>query len=140
MRTLIVCFFILIGVVRVSKAQVGVSIHQTNIPFVGVNYQIKDNYIAELRLGTDNFFENIGVEGVITRVIKRDEDFQFYGGLGVRLNTFQGLIIPVGLNLYPFENKQFGFHMELAGMIVDEGELLRATWGIRYRFKKKDGN
>uniref|UniRef100_UPI0040477139 hypothetical protein n=1 Tax=Roseivirga sp. TaxID=1964215 RepID=UPI0040477139 len=140
MRTPIICLFILIGVAQVSKAQVGVSIHQTNIPFVGVNYQIKENYITELRFGTDNFFSNIGVEGVITRLIKRDEDFQFYGGLGIRLNTFQGLIIPVGLNLYPFDNKQFGFHMELAGMIVDEGELLRATWGIRYRFKKKKGS
>jgi hypothetical protein len=33
-----------------------------------------------------------------------------------------------------------GFHMELTGMIVEEGEVLRATWGLRYRFKKKEGN
>jgi hypothetical protein len=130
----------LIGISLISKAQFGVSIHQTNIAFVGFNYQIKEKYIPEFRLGTDNFFDNISVEAVMTRIIQKDNDFQFYGGLGVRLNLYQGVVIPVGLNIYPLGNKQFGFHMELTGMIVEEGEILRATWGIRYRFKNKEGN
>ncbi|MFT7381067.1 MAG: hypothetical protein ACI9Z3_000949 [Roseivirga sp.] len=140
MRSGLFTALFLIGICLIAKAQVGVSIHQTNIPFVGFNYQIKDKYIPELRLGTDTYFENLSVEAVMTRIFKKDDDFQFYAGLGIRLNTFQGLVIPVGLNIYPLENKHFGFHMELAGMIGEEGELLRATWGIRYRFKKKDGN
>jgi len=44
-------------------------------------------------------------------------------------------VIPVGLNIYPFENKSFGFQMEIAGLI-GEVDILRGSTGIRYRFNK----
>jgi hypothetical protein len=48
---------------------------------------------------------------------------------------FGGLVIPVGLNIFPFETKSFGFHIELSPIIAfDDEALLRGSWGIRYRF------
>lgn len=116
--------------------QIGVSFHQSNLPFAGINYEIRNKLRAELRIGTDNYFENTSVEGVLTYDFIKNEDYEFYAGLGIRSNGFTGLVIPVGLNIYPLTTKQFGFHIELAP-IVDESSILRGSWGIRYRFKRK---
>tara|TARA_R110001592_G_scaffold36070_8_gene121901 strand:+ start:957 stop:1373 length:417 start_codon:yes stop_codon:yes gene_type:complete len=129
--TLVIVFLVFVSFK--SFAQFGVSIHQTNIPFVGFNYELKDKYMGELRFSTDSFFDNISPELVFTRFIKKDTDFNFYGGLGARLNIYEGLVVPIGLNIYPFEKKNFGFQMEIAPIIGDDA-ILRGTWGIRYRF------
>jgi hypothetical protein len=140
MKTIVIMLLFVTFSSTKSFGQFGVGIHQTNIPFVGFNYQINEKYIPEFRLGTDSFFENMSIETVLTRIIKKDDDFQAYAGIGARLNSSPGLVIPIGLNIYPLENKQFGFHIELAGMFTEEGDLLRATWGLRYRFKRKESN
>ena len=83
----------------------------------------------------DNSFEYTGLELVLNHVFIENETYQFYGGLGGRANYFSGLVIPVGLNIYPSENKNFGFQMEMAGLI-GEVDILRSSTGIRYRFNK----
>lgn len=119
----------------VAFSQFGVNFHQSNLPFIGFNYEINDKLRPELRIGTDTFFESSSVEGVVTYDLLNNEDYEFYGGLGIRLNGFTGLVIPLGLNFYPLPTKNFGFHIELAP-IVGEDEILRGSWGIRYRFRK----
>jgi len=57
-----------------------------------------------------------------------------YAGLGGRIRILEGIVVPVSLNIYPFENKSFGFQIELAP-ILRESSLLRGSWGIRYRFE-----
>jgi hypothetical protein len=121
-----------------AMAQLGVNFHQSNVPFVGINYQISNKVRTELRLGADNYFELISVEGVATYDILKKDEYEFYAGLGFRTNNFTGIVIPVGINIYPLTTKQFGFHIELAP-IVGDGNILRGSWGIRYRFAKKDG-
>lgn len=121
---------------NVSFGQLGISFHQSNLPFIGVNYEIKDRFITEIRIGTDNFFESSSVEGAVMYKILRKADFDFYGGLGARINGFAGVVIPIGLNIYPFQTKNFGFHIE-AAPIVGESSLLRGSWGIRYRFRRQ---
>lgn len=118
-----------------AEAQFGISYHQSSIPFVGFNYEIKDRFLPELRIGTDNFMEDLSAELVITYQFINKEDVEFYGGLGGRINTYEGLAIPIGLNVYPFEEKKFGFHIEIAPLI-GEDQILRGSWGIRYRFKQ----
>lgn len=125
-------FFIAVN----ASAQFGVSFHQSNLPFVGVSYEINDRFVPEVRVGTDNYFEDISFEAVLMYQIINHEDYEFYTGLGVRTNGFTGVVIPVGVNIYPFDIKQFGFHIELTPIIGEEG-LLRGSWGIRYKFKKK---
>ncbi len=116
--------------------QLGVSFHQSNLPFIGINYQIKNKIRPELRIGIDNYIEIISVEAVVTYDLIKKDDYEFYAGLGIRGNDFEGLVIPVGLNIYPLTIKQFGFHIEIAP-IFGEGTLVRGSWGIRYRFPKK---
>jgi hypothetical protein len=117
----------------ITFGQFGVSYHQSNLPFAGISYEIKDKLRPEIRFGTDNYFEDISIEGVLTYDILNKEEYEFYGGVGVRSNGFTGLVIPIGLNFYPFTGKNFGFQIELTPIIGDE-EILRGSWGIRYRF------
>ncbi len=130
---IIICTLIILP--SIAFGQIGISFHQTNLPFVGVSYEIKNKLRPELRIGTDNYFEDISIEGIITYDIVNNEDYEMYVGLGGRVNAFSGLVIPLGLNVYPLTAKQFGFHIELAP-IIGEPSLLRGSWGIRYRFSK----
>ena len=118
-------------------SQFAVSFHQSNLPFAGFGYEFKNRIRPELRLGTDNFIDVIAVEAVVLYDFINKDDYEFYGGLGVRANTLEGIVIPIGLNIYPLPSKQFGFHIELAPIIPEDGILLRGSWGIRYRFNKK---
>ncbi len=65
----------------------------------------------------------------------RNETVNVYAGIGGRVGNFEGLVIPVGLNIYPFDKKNFGFQIELAPILTEES-LLRGSGGIRYRFLK----
>ena len=119
----------------ISFAQLGVSFHQSNLPFIGVNYQVTERLRPELRVGVDNFVDITSVEAVITYDLVKKEDYEFYAGIGGRVNGYAGVVVPIGLNIYPLPYKQFGFHIEMAP-IAGEDFLLRGSWGIRYRFKK----
>jgi hypothetical protein len=140
MKVPIVSFLLIFFLSTNAFAQLGLSFHQSNLPFAGVSYGIGERFLPELRLGTDNFFEDTSLELVVNYVFVQQESLQAYGGLGVRAQIFEGLLIPLGINVYPFEEKKFGFHMELAGLFGDGegGGLLRGSWGIRYRFLKED--
>jgi hypothetical protein len=130
-----ILFTLFIALPTISFAQLGVSFHQSNLPFIGLNYEIKNKIRPELRIGTDNYFEELSVEVIATYDILKKEGYEFYAGLGVRTNDFTGVVMPIGLNIYPLTTKQFGFHIELSP-IVGEESILRGSWGIRYRFKK----
>lgn len=116
-----------------SLAQIGVSFHQSNLPFVGLSYEINNKFLPELRIGTDNYLEDTSLELVMNYIFRRNETVNLYAGLGGRVGVLEGLVVPVGLNIYPFENRNFGFHMEVAPILRESG-ILRGSWGIRYRF------
>lgn len=124
-----------------SKAQFGVAFHQSNLPFFDFNYQLDEKFGVSLRVGSDNYIEDLGYEAAFTYNFISKDDYNFYVGVGGRFNIFDGIVIPVGLQLFPFENKKFGFHGELTPMAVigdaGSGVLLRGSWGIRYRFLKE---
>lgn len=127
--------FIFIGTASIAQAQWTTAFHISNRPFIGVNRQLGDNWLPEFRVDVDNSFEYTGLELAVNYLFFKNETVQFYGGLGGRVNYFSGLVIPAGLNIYPFENKNFGFQMEIAG-IIGEVSILRGSTGIRYRFNK----
>ena len=116
-----------------SFSQLGVSFNQSNLPFVGLSYEINNKFLPELRIGTDNYINDTSLELVVNYIFKRNETVNVYAGLGGRLGFFEGLVVPIGLNIYPFESKNFGFQIELAP-ILRESSLLRGSGGIRYRF------
>ena len=128
-----IIFLILLLFPSLVNAQFGVSIHQTSLPFVGANYEINDRLRPEIRLGTDTYFEDISGEIVLTYDVINKEDFEVYAGAGARVGNFEGVPIPVGINVFPFEIKKFGFHIEVAPLIGEDA-ILRGSWGIRYKF------
>lgn len=132
-KFILLAFFGLIS--TVSFAQWTVSYHQSNLPFLAVNKQLGEKWLPEFRVGTDNYFYDVSLELVVNRVFYRNDRFDFYAGLGGRVQSFPGLVIPVGLNIYPFDQKDFGFHIEGAGLVGSES-LFRGSFGIRYRFLK----
>lgn len=126
-------FFILGLLASTASAQLGVSYHQSSIPYLGINYELNNQFMAEVRVGANNYFENLAFEFTANYFIVQDPSYDLYGGIGGRTSHFAGLVVPVGINLYPFDNKDFGFHIEAAGMF-GETAAFRADWGIRYRF------
>ncbi|MCF2506319.1 hypothetical protein L0663_23190 [Dyadobacter sp. CY107] len=132
--TIIFCFFS----INFSFAQFGVSVHQSNLPFIGLNYELADRFVPELRLGIDTQLENMSVEAVATYQFINKQDVEVYVGLGGRANAIAGLVAPIGAHFFPFPAKNFGFHIELAPIISEGSTIVRGSWGIRYRFKQKE--
>jgi len=136
MRKVFTIFFCLFST-SIAFAQFGVSAHQSNLPFIGLNYELKDRFLPELRAGIDTQLENMSLEAVVTYQFLNKEDFEVYAGLGGRVNTLAGLVVPLGVHFFPFPSKTFGFHIELAPIISEGSTIVRGSWGIRYRFKHK---
>jgi|TARA_R100000501_G_C2611334_1_gene105890 hypothetical protein len=118
-----------------SYSQLSVGYHQSNLPFINIGYDINERLTPELRLGTDQFISDMSLEAVLNYKFIKKESYDFYAGLGYRVNAFEGLVAPVGLNFYPFNEKKFGFHIEAAPILLD-ADILRGSFGIRYRFLK----
>ena len=131
MRILVTFFFF--AVPSFAFAQFGINFHQSNLPFVGLNYEFKNRLRPELRIGTDNYFAETTLEGVVTYDVVDKEEYEIYAGVGGRINKFEGAVIPIGVNVFPLSTKQFGFHIELAP-IIGNTSVLRGSWGIRYQF------
>ncbi|MBN3581537.1 hypothetical protein JYB64_04010 [Algoriphagus aestuarii] len=132
---LVICFCLLSSL---TFAQWTVSYHQSSfLPFVGVNKQFGERFIPEFRLGTNDFLSDFDVELVANLILAKKESFEFYGGIGPHIGDIDGVVIPIGLNVYPFAKKDFGFQMEIAPMI-GSFDWLRGSIGIRYRFLKDE--
>ena len=104
---------------------------------MGVNYTFSERIFTEARLGTDILAEDSYVELVATYVLDNNESYDLYAGLGGTTGFRSGGVLPIGINIYPFEKKNFGFHTELAYLILEKSEIIRGSFGIRYRFLNK---
>ena len=126
--------FIVLLTPSFAKSQFAVGYQFSNLPFLGVSYEIKDRFRPEFRVGTDTYLEDISVEGIFAYDFVNKTDYEFYAGLGVRgSNDFAGLVIPVGFNFYPFDEKKFGFQFEVCP-ILGESDILRGSIGFKYKF------
>jgi hypothetical protein len=122
-------------------AQFGVGYYQGGLPFVALSYGFKSGLRPEARFGSDNYLNNLGIEGVLNYNIIKNDNLEFYAGLGARANVFPGMVIPIGVNFYPLPQKQFGLHIEVAPIFSTESggkDILRGSWGIHYRFIKQE--
>lgn len=114
--------------------QLGVGFHHSNLPFIGLSYEIGERWRPELRMGVDQYFSNVPFELAFMYDLAEKDQYEIYTGLGGRTTNFPGLVIPVGVNIYPFTSRQFGFHIEFAP-IFGESDIVRGSWGIRYKFE-----
>ena len=116
-----------------AYAQVGVSYHTSDLSFAGVNYTYKSAVTGEFRISTDidaddAYYEFVGVYNLS----RKKEEYDAYIGLGGNTLGDGSLVVPLGLNVYPFEQKAFGFHSEISYLSGEE--IIRGSIGIRYRF------
>ena len=137
MKRILFVFLLFVGVKTVTHAQIGTSVQFSSIPFWGINYEIKDRFKPELRLSSDTYFVDVSVEIIATYDILDKEDFELYAGLGGRFPILSGFVIPVGLNLHPFQKKNFGFIFEVTPVFGADSNLLRGSLGFSYKFDLK---
>ena len=100
---------------------------------MGISYEINNRFLPELRIVTDNYFQDTSLELAVNYIFMRKETVNVYANVGGRMGILEGLVVPVGLNIYPFDTKNFGSQIEVAP-IVRESSVLRGSWDIRYRF------
>lgn len=133
----IIFFTILfIFVSNMLKAQFGVSYHQyLDDNLVSLNYKM-NKFRPEFRFGVNRVLEEIALELDLNYQFIRKENFNFYAGIGYNRDlSINSLVFPIGLNIYPFEMKQFGFLMEIKPTFSDYFDnSLRGSIGIQYHF------
>lgn len=122
-----------------ANAQLVVNYHLSNLSFIGAGYQINDRVLPELRLAGNVAIDNFSPELMVSYQFVKKEIVEYYAGIGIRVNIDDGVVIPTGLNIYPFEEKRFGFHIEVAPIILlpvegDANMIFRTSTGIRFRF------
>lgn len=131
---------VLSGLSYKSFAQFGVGFYQSELSFASFNYTFAQRFTGELRLSTSTYVSDLSPEIVATYRFINKPAHSVYAGLGGRFNLDPGLVLPLGLQVSPFEKmRNFAFATELAIIGVAEGDaVLRGALGIRYYFVKPD--
>lgn len=123
-------------------AQVTTGYYHSNLrSMVSVGYKINNMIEPSLRIGLDNYIEDIHIEPVVTFRYNDSWDYSPYVGVGTWLSLDElSLVFPIGFDVAPFTNKQFGFHFEMTPIVGFDLEylILRGSIGFRYYLKKKD--
>lgn len=122
------------------QAQLSVGYHQSNLSLLSVGYEINDRLMPELRLGTNlDWEDDVVVEADLLYQFIDRQEYELYAGLGFSAySDEEGFVVPIGLNLFPFAAKRFGFHIEAAPLVlIESSTIFRGSWGIRYRFAKE---
>jgi hypothetical protein len=119
-----------------------VSYHQSpNGGQVAYAYEVNDKFRPEIRLFADTFIEDLFLKVMLNYNMERNDSYEFYSGVTAYTAIAEDMtiMIPVGLNIYPFEQKQFGFQMEFSPSFpfgAPWGPYFTGSWGIRYRFNR----
>lgn len=127
-----------------SFSQSIVSYHQSpNGGEVSYAYELKDKFRPEIRLYPNTIIDDFFVKLMFNYDWVEKTDYEFYSGISLLGSTTGRATfgLPLGLNIYPFENKSFGFLMEIAPSFPfgeGNGAYFTGSWGIRYRFNKKE--
>lgn len=128
------------GLAISAQAQLGVAFYQSDLQFIGINYEIKNRYRTEISIGVDQSIANVPFMLDLNYDIIEKSHYEVYAGVGLILfrNETEGhLTIPIGINIFPFDKQRIGFHIEALPVFINENSLLLGSWGIRYQFGKE---
>lgn len=131
-------FFSILSVKGFS--QLSISYYSSSLSKIGLGYNFNDRLWSELRLYSNTSIENITPELVICYNIMKKEMHNIYLGLGGNVNYFTGFVLPIGAQFTPFEKlERFSLHIEFQPTLdIDSDLILQSSWGLRYKFGKKD--
>ena len=121
-------------------SQLSISYYSSSLSKIGLGYDFNDRLWSELRLYSNTFFDDITPELVLNYNISRKENHNIYLGLGVNVNYFTGIVMPIGVQFTPIEKfNSFSLHIEFQPTIdFDSDLILQSSWGLRYKFGKKE--
>lgn len=134
-----------------GKAQLGTTLYQSpDVMTAGLMYEFNNLVRPEIRIGvaSGSFSSSNILELLVNFDIVNKTDYEFYAGAGLIAAGFNqsrytaindGLIalsIPVGFNIYPFDNKQLGLHIDVSTLVFEATLSFLPRWGIRYKFRK----
>ena len=103
-----------------------------------VGYQFNDKLWSDLRIYSGTNIVNLTPEIVLNYNYLRKENYETYFGAGVILNNINGVVIPIGIAIIPFENlKNISINIEINPLYeIDLNDLfIRGFIGIRYKLK-----
>jgi hypothetical protein len=140
MKILIVTALILLPFLSYSQSVL--SYHQSpNGGQAAYAYEVNDKFRPEIRLFANTFIEELFLKVMLNYNFVRKDSYEFYSGLTAYTAIAEDMtiMIPFGLNIYPFEQKNFGFQMEFSPSFPfgqPWGPYFTGSWGIRYRFNR----
>ncbi len=105
---------------------------------VAIGYEFNDKLWTDLRIYSGTNIENFTPEIVLNYNFVRKENYNTYIGGGIILNNINGVVIPLGIAVKPFESlKNLSFNIEFNPIYeIDFSDLfIRGFIGIRYKLK-----
>jgi len=105
---------------------------------VAIGYQFNDKLWSDLRIYSGTNIDNFTPELVLNYNYLRKENYETYFGAGLILNNINGIVIPIGIAIKPFENlKNLSLNIEFNPLYeIDLNDLfIRGFIGIRYKLK-----
>ncbi|MFI8380515.1 hypothetical protein [Leeuwenhoekiella sp. NPDC079379] len=140
MKTKKLIFTLILGIIfSNSYSQISASFYQNESNSkIAIGYEFNDKLWTDFRLYSGTNIENITPEIVLNYNLVKKEKYETYIGAGIVLNNINGIVIPIGIGIKPFESlKKLSFNIELNPLyeIDFEDVFIRGFIGIRYVVK-----
>jgi hypothetical protein len=103
---------------------------------LAIGYEFNEKLWTDLRIYSGTNLANLTPELVLNYNFIRKENYYTYVGGGVLFNNINGLVVPIGIGIQPFENlKNLSLNVEFNPLYeTDFNELfIRGFVGIRYK-------
>jgi len=134
-KLIILCILFISGINAFSQFSIKTDIHSE----FSIDYKFQEKFRVELGLMSGEFGLNQFTPTFKADLLKR-ADFDGYIGLGlVGLDPVDIINIPIGMDLYPLNKKNFSIIIEIQNLISDKYEVV-GNLGIRYRFNNTKKN
>lgn len=138
-------FFFTLGMILLcqgqqTSGQVSLSYQYSSLNKFGIGYDFTPQIRSELRLYSNTYIGDITPELVFMFNLKTRDTHEIYAGVGGVMNYFNGILVPAGIRVRPFENlRGLAFVIELEPTYDFDMEdiLIQSSAGIRYTFGRK---
>ena len=115
---------------------------------LGINTNKNKAVSFEIKIFTNNYLEDMPVEGTVFYNFKTKEYHRFSIGFGINVSPFSSpdqmnsFVIPAVLEIFPIKDfKKIVIIFELAPEFRFEDDvIIRSLFGIRYTFDKKNNS
>lgn len=136
-RLLKISFIIIILTLIANKgfSQTSLAYYNSSDSKISLAQTFTEKLWGEVRVAVT--FEDFNTDFVLCYNAFEVNDYNFYLGLGAQVRNDSGLIIPIGVQVAPFEKfKELSLQVEIQPVFTDYDTMLHSSIGIRYTFGK----